>query len=464
MPMDSWFALTWQQSKEVIAPFEEIINMLGAIGDRLFVRVFGLSLCLVGLGLCSAAQAADWPQWRGPNRDGICAETGLLESWPEGGPKLLWEIKGLGTGYSSLTIVDGKLYTMGDIEVESEKTQCVLAYDLSTRKRLWEAEVGPPHEDGPRCTPTVDDGLIYAIGTAGDLVCVDADTDTGKVRWSKNFQKDLSIGKNPGWKYSESPLVDGEKLLCTPGGRDAVMVALNKKTGELIWKCSMPDIGRKGKDEAGYSSIVVAETDGIRQYVQLTNKGLIGVAAKDGRFLWGYNKIANRVANISTPVISGEYVFCSTAYGTGSALLKLAAADNGVDAEEIYFLDDKTFQNHHGGFVRIGDYIYGGHGHGKGKPTCIEMKTGKVMWQQDQPGGNSAAVLYADGHLYFRYEDNVLALLEANPQKYNLKSTFKLPQREGMSGPGWAHLVIVDGKLYIRHSDVLLVYDIKAKK
>ncbi len=436
------------------------MNMLRTSREYLPATVVVFALCLIGLSYQSTAKAVDWPQWRGPNRDGVCTETGLLRNWPEGGPKLLWELTGLGKGYSSLAIVDGRFYTMGDVRIGSEKVQCVLAYDLSTRKRLWAAEVGPTHSDGPRCTPTVDDGLIYAVGTAGDVVCIDA--DTGKVRWSKNLQADLG-GKNPGWKYSESPLVDGDKLLCTPGGRNAVIAALNKKTGELIWKSSMPDIGRKGKDEAGYSSIVVTNTGGIRQYVQLTNKGLIGVDAKDGRFLWGYNKIANRTANISTPVVHGDYIFCSTAYRTGSALLKLAVAGNSVEAKEIYFLDARTFQNHHGGFVRIGNYIYGGHDHGKGKPTCIEMKTGKIIWQEDQPGGGSAAVLYADGHLYFRYQDNVLALIEANPHSYNIKSTFKLPKRQGMSDAAWAHLVIVDGRLYVRHADVLMVYDVRAK-
>jgi outer membrane protein assembly factor BamB len=422
------------------------------------VKIFSLALTLIVLGHQGAAQAADWPQWRGPNRDGICTETGLLKSWPQGGPKILWEITGLGTGYSSFAIVGGRLYTMGDVEVDSKKTQCVLAYDLSTRSRLWAAPVGSPHDDGPRCTPTVDGGLIYAVGTSGAVVCIDA--ETGKVRWSKNLEKDFG-GKNPGWKYSESPLVDADKLVCTPGGRDAVMAALNKKTGDVLWKCSMPDIGPKGQDEAGYSSIVVSEAGGVRQYVQLTNKGLIGVAAKDGRFLWGYNRVANSVANISTPIVYEDYVFCSTAYDTGSALLKLIAADGGVRADEVYFLDAKTFQNHHGGFVRVGEYIYGGHGHGQGAPTCIEAKTGKVMWQEKQPGGGSAAVLYADGHLYFRYQDDVLALIEANPQKYNLKGTFKLPKRPGMRGEGWPHPVIVDGRLYVRHGDVLFVYNIK---
>jgi outer membrane protein assembly factor BamB len=433
--------------------------MVRSIRERLFV-----GLCLIGLGYHCSAGAADWPQWRGPNRDAKSSETGLLKEWPEGGPRLLWEIKGLGIGYSSAAIANGKLYTMGDRSDKgrsdrSAKAQYVIAYDLATQKELWATKVGPRHSDGgPRCTPTVNDGLVYALGTEGDLVC--ADTETGEVRWQKNLQSDFG-GKNPDWKYSESPLVDGDKLLCTPGGQEAVIVALHKKTGELIWKCSMPDIGPKGKDEAGYSSIVIAEAAGVRQYVQLTNKGLIGVAAKDGRFLWGYNRIANGTANIPTPAVDGEYVFCSTAYGTGSALLKLGAAGNSFDAKEVYFLNDNTFQNHHGGFVRVGDYIYGGHGHGTGKPTCIEMKTGKIMWQHDQPGDGSAAVLYADGHLYFRYENNLMALIEANPQRYNLKSTFKLPRREGMSGPGWAHPVISDGKLYVRHADILLCYDIR---
>ena len=437
--------------------------MSEAVRNYLRMAAFGFVLCLMEPAYYRGVRAADWPQWRGPNRDGICSETGILRKWPEGGPKLLWEITGQGIGYSSMAIVEGRLYTMGDLPARDSgaKTQCVIAYDLATRQQLWRAEVGPQHSDGgPRCTPTINEGLAYAIGTSGDLVCVNA--DTGEVLWRKNLVSDFG-GKNPGWKYSESPLVDGDKLLCTPGGRDAVMVALNKKTGGLIWKCSMPDIGRKGMDEAGYASIVPAEAAGVRQYVQLTNKGLIGVSAKDGKFLWGYNKIANSTANIPTPIVHSEYVFCSTAYGAGAALLKLVSSNDSVSTEEIYFLDAGIFQNHHGGFVRVGDYIYGGHGHGEGKPTCIEMRTGKVMWQQEQPGGGSAGVLYADGHLYFRYENNVVALIEANPQSYNLKSTFSLPKRQGMSGAGWPHPVISDGRLYIRHADVLLCYDVKGR-
>ncbi len=417
-------------------------------------------LCTVLIALGRAASATDWPQWRGPKRDGVCTETGLLSQWPEGGPKLLWEIAGLGPGFSTVAIKEGRLYTMGDRELDGSKTQFVYAYDLNTRKELWAAKVGPGHQDGPRCTPTVDDGFVYAIGTSGDVVCLAA--DSGKAVWSRNLLADLGGAENPGWKFSESPLIDGDRLLCTPGGHKAVIAALNKKTGEVIWQCPMDDIGPNGKDQAGYSSIMISQGAGVKQYVQLTNEGVVGVSA-DGRFLWGYNRVANGVANIPTPVVDGDYVFTSTAYGTGSALLRLVPDGAGVKAEEVYWLEQNQFQNHHGGFIQVGDYIYGGHNHNKGEPTCLEMKTGKVLWQADQPGKGSGCVLYADGHLYFLYENGVVALVEATPEKYNLKSTFTLPDRPGAKGPAWAHPVISNGRLYLRHADVLFCYDVRAQ-
>lgn len=418
--------------------------------------VKSIAACTILIGLWAGSlQAADWPQWRGPNRDAVCTETGLLKQWPEGGPKLLWEISGLGPGYSTVAIQDGRLYTTGD----REKTQYVYAYDLGTRKELWAAKLGESHDDGPRCTPTVDGGFVYAIGTGGNLVCIAA--DSGAVVWMKNLLSDLGGSGNPQWKFSESPLIDGDRLLCTPGGRKAVFAALNKKTGEVIWTCSMPEIGSNGKDEAGYSSIQISRAAGVKQYVQLTNKGLVGVS-EAGTFLWGYNRIANRVANISMPVIDGDYVFTSTAYNTGSALLKLTRDGAGVKAQEVYWLDKDQFQNHHGGFLKVGDYIYGGHNHNKGEPICIEMKTGRIMWRADQPGRGSGCVVYADGCLYFLYENGIVALIEATPAKYNLKSMFKLPDRPGAKGTtAWAHPVVCDGKLYLRWADVLFCYDVK---
>jgi outer membrane protein assembly factor BamB len=417
-------------------------------------RVVTLSILLVVLQ--GSLWATDWPQWRGPNRDGVCTETGLLQAWPEEGPKLLWEISGLGPGYSTVSIVKGRLYTMGD----RGKSQLVYAYDLNTRKELWAAEVGKSHADGPRCIPTVDGDFVYAIGTDGNVVCL-ANAD-GKVVWTKNLLTDLGGAANPQWKFSESPLIDGDRLLCTPGGHKDVIAALNKKTGDVIWKCPMPDIGKNGKDQAGYSSIVISHGAGVKQYVTLTNEGTVSVSSA-GKFLWGYNRVANRVANISTCVVDGDYVFTSSAYGTGSALLKLEPDSGGVTAEEVYWLDDKQFQNHHGGFVKVGDYIYGGHGHNLGEPTCIEFKNGKIMWQADQPGKGSGCVLYADGRLYFRYQDGLMALIEATPEKYHLISTFMPPARPGAKKEAWAHPVISDGKLYLRHWDVLFCYDVKAR-
>jgi outer membrane protein assembly factor BamB len=350
---------------------------------------------------------------------------------------------------------------MGDLELGDDgESQYVMAFDLTEKKRLWTSRVGKPHRDGSRCTPTVEDGRVYAIGTDGDLVCVEA--ATGKELWRRSFSEDFGGRMMSGWKYSESPLIDGDKLICTPGGPEAALVALNKKTGEVIWKCAPPDDVKIGG--AGYASVAISEGAGVRQYTTVMGRGALGVAASDGQFLWFYPRVANGTANIATPVTCGDYVFVSTAYGTGSALLKLEKAKAGVDAKEVYWLDEDTFQCHHGGFLRNGDYIYGAHGHSRGNPICIEWKTGKVLWSEKQPGGGSGALLLADGHLYFRYQDNTVALMEADPEGYKLKSTFKLPKRPGMGGPGWAHPAIADGKLYLRHRDVLFCYNVTASK
>jgi outer membrane protein assembly factor BamB len=417
----------------------------------------GLFVMVAAVVSTASAAAPDWPQWRGLNRDGKSPDTGLLQEWPEGGPPLAWKATGIGKGYASVAVTGGKIYTMGD----RQGSEWIICMDLANQKELWAAKVGQPYDDGgPRCTPTVDGDLVYAISPHGDLVCVEA--ASGKEVWRKKFDKDFGGKMMSGWAYSESPLVDGEKLVCTPGGKDAVIVALNKKTGETIWKCAMPDIGPKGKDGAGYSSIVISEAGGVKQYVTLMGRGLIGVAAKDGKFLWGYNKVANGTANITTPVVSGDYVFDSSAYGTGAALLKLSAdSSGGVKAEEVYFLGANTFQNHHGGVVLVGDYLYGGHGQNDGKLKCIELKTGKIAWQIDKGvGGKSAAVTFADGNLYVRYESGLMALVAATPEGFKLKGNFQLPV---VTGPSWPHTTIQDRKLFVRDNDTLMCYDIAKK-
>lgn len=418
----------------------------------------------VTLGLGSETEpgtihgVADWPQFHGPNRDSICRERGLLSPWPEDGPKLLWSAKGFGRGLSSISVAGGRIFTMGDRPVDSgQEAQFVIACDLENHRELWAARVGTSFETGPRCTPTVDGDLLHALGTEGDLVCLR--TATGEVVWRRNLATDFGGRMMSGWKFSESPLVDGDRLICTPGAADATLVALDKRTGETIWKCAVPGLGDKGADGAAYSSAVVAEIDGIRQYVQLIGRGAVGVEAETGRFLWGYNRVANNVANITAPVVRGNYVFVTTAYNSGSALLEVKRQGESFLAEEVYFLGPREFVNHHGGVVLVGEYLYGGHGTNQGDPTCLALATGKVCWKSRSPARGSACVLYADGHLIFRYDRGDVVLVEASPEEFRVKGRFRPPTG---AGPAWAHPVIHKGKLYLRHDDLLCCFDLRA--
>jgi outer membrane protein assembly factor BamB len=351
---------------------------------------------------------------------------------------------------------------MGDRPNGEGKAQMVLAFDLATRQERWASRIGPPHRDGPRCTPTIDGDSVYALGTSGDLACLSA--ATGEIRWTKNMQEDLGGKMMSGWRWSESPLIDGDKLICTPGAKDAAMVALNKNTGEVIWKCATSDLGDKGKDGAGYASAVVAEVDGVRQYVTITGRGAIGVAAETGKFLWGYNRIANRTANIPSPVVRGNHVFVTTSYKTGSALLKLTRNGERFDVAEVYFNGPREFENHHGGVVLVGDYIYGGDGQNDGTPACLDFMTGEIKWKEEAwkrqaRARGSAAVLYAEGHLLFRYQSGALvALIEATPDEFRVKGTFQAAVDDGNA---WAHPVIDDGKLFLRANDTLMCYDMR---
>ena len=441
---------------------------------------------LLTLLAASTAQPAikgndDWTGFRGPKGNAISTETGLLKEWPKDGPPLLWNTKvvnpkeSVGIGLSSMSIVHGKLYTMGDFldgkspavkgkdapKAKDTGDEFVLCYDADTGKELWRTKVGPvfrnPNGQGPRCTPTIDGDKLYVLSPHGLLVCMTA--AEGSILWEKDLKKEFGGHMMSIWGYSESPLIDGEKVVVTPGGKKAAMVALDKATGAKIWSCEIP------KDSgAGYASIAKAQVGGLSMYITFLGKdpGLIGVDAKTGKFLWSYSKAANTTANAPTALVNGDYVFASSGYGTGAALLKLVPdGKGGIKAEEQYFLSGKKLQNHHGGMVMIGDHIYGGHGNNEGHPFCLEWKTGKFAWgpEEDSPGGGSAAVLYADGELYFRYQNGIMALLDANPDKMVVKSSFEL----NIAPRNWAHLVIWHGKLYVRGEDQIRCYDVKAK-
>ena len=424
-----------------------------------------LCLCLMAFGWPiaslaprAAAPGGFWPQWRGPQRDGVSTETGLLQSWPAGGPPHLFAATGLGAGFSSISIANGRIFTMGDLR----DGQHVFGLDEATGKILWSTRIGGRHDDeygGPRATPTLDGDLLYTMDTDGDLVCLE--TATGKERWRKSLPRDYRA-PTPGWMFAESPLVDGDRVVVAPGTNAAAIVALNKLTGQEVWQAKMPRFGSNGLDGPEYSSIVISNGGGVKQYVRLLGRGVIGVRASDGVFLWGYARVANNTANIPTPIVKGDFIFTSSGYNAGAALLQLVPDGDGrVTAREKYFLQGGTFQNHHGGMVLVGDYIYAGKGQQNGIPICIELATGRVMWGGNirNAGQGSAAVLAADGRLYFHYENGVMLLIEATPQSYKEAGSFEIPNYNPAHA-SWSHPVIAAGRLYVREQDQLHVYDV----
>jgi outer membrane protein assembly factor BamB len=376
--------------------------------------------------------------------------------WEAAPPRLAWTADGLGSGFAAVSVAGGRIYATGDLD----GGQGVVALAEADGRVLWRTPItgeAPKHGyPGSRCTPTVDGDRLYVVTSDGTLACLRA--ADGEVVWKRGFEADWGGRMMSGWGFAESPLVDGDRVICTPGGSEALLVAVDKRTGEEIWRSPDRQGKESGKDGAGYASIVVSEGGGVRQYVQITGRGLVGVRASDGAPLWSYNRIANTVANIPTPLVQGDSVFGSTGYDAGAALLRLHRDGDGVRAEEVYFLDGDTLQNHHGGMVLVDGYVYTGHRHNEGYPTCVELASGKIAWGGNDnrgPGRGSAGVLYADGHLVFRYQNGLVALVEATPEAYRLRGTFTPAYVED---PSWSHPVIANGKLYLREQDRLMCY------
>lgn len=401
-----------------------------------------LSAVLFAGWLVMSASATDWPQWRGLERNGISPETGLLDTWPKGGPPQIWKTQGLGQGYSALAISQGRLFTQG----QRGDHQFVLALDAATGKKLWETPTGPAFPqnrgDGPRGTPTVDGDRLFAMAGEGTLSSLDA--RTGVILWKMNIAEKFG-GRAPNWGYSESPLVDGSNLIVTPGGPGAAIVALDKKTGNLIWKSQ--------SDPAAYSSPIAAEVGGIRQIIVFTSEGVVGLRPNDGALLWRYDRVANRTANIATPIFQNGFVFVSSAYGTGCALLKLTAEGGTVKATEVYF--SREMQNHYSTSIVVGDSAYG---FSNAILTAMNLETGRVAWRDRSVGKGS--VTYADGKLYLLSEDGVVGLAEATSAGYREKSRFEIPRG---AFPTWTPLVISGGRLYLREQDNLYCFDIRRR-
>lgn len=408
---------------------------------------FLISLAAVAAAV-AVAPADDWPQWRGPDRTGISKEKGLLQEWPDGGPKLAWKVDKFGTGYSSPAVVKGVVYT----QTTRDGTEFAVALDEKTGTEKWATEIGKvgpnkgPQYPGTRATPTVDGDRLYCLASDGELNCVDTG---GKVVWHKNLAKEFA-GEVGSWAYTESVLIDGDALVCTPGGKTATLAKLKKATGEAIWRAAVP-----GGDIADYASIMPVTVGGKKQYVQYMRKAVVGVDAETGKFLWKNSRTQDQGASILTPVVDKNVVFVAGSR-TGGAALKLTADGDAVKADELYF--EKAVAPSMGGAILLDGHLYSTAGQ-PGKLVCSDFATGKVKWTE--PAVGAASLCYADGRLYLRGWAGEIALAAVSPDKYEEKGRFKQPDKSKTQG--WPHPVVANGKLYVRDMDVLLCFDVAKK-
>jgi len=403
------------------------------------MRLFALASALVCTTLVSAA---DYPGWRGADRTGVSTEKGLLKKWPSGGPTQKWKAGNLGGGYSTPSVADGKVYLIGS----KGEGEFVFALKLEDGSPLWNRRLGDVAQvgySGSRCTPTIDGDELYALSSKGDLACMNV--SNGEVKWTKSLQDDFG-GSFGGWGYAESPLIDGDYLICCPGGDSAAMMCLNKSDGSTVWKAPIDGAGA-----AAYSSVIPVKVGNGKQYVNFTSGGLVGVDAKTGKLAWTYKRSANGTANCSTAVAQNGVVFSASGYGTGGGAVK---ATN-KSATELYFA--KEFKSHHGGFVLIGNYVYGTNDRDL---LCMDFKSGKIMWSNKCVGKGS--ITAADGMLVVRSEQGPIALVSATPKGYEFRGKFDQPERRSESA--WAYPVVADGTLLIRDQDIMFAYDVKAAK
>ncbi len=387
-----------------------------------------------------AVAEGEWNQFFGPKRNGHSADTGLLKQWPATGPALAWKTKGLGAGYSSVCVSGGKIYTMG----ETSDGVNLLCLNAADGKLLWTSKLTPPQNvdyPGTRSTPATDGRLVYTITPHGDLVAANA--ANGAVAWKAKFD-----GPRPGWGFSESPLLDGNLVVATPGGGSGTVAAYNKTTGALAWR------SKELSDPAAYASIVPIQLGKASLYLVFTAETVAGLVAANGAVAFKAPR-KGATAVIPTPVFKDGMLFVSSGYGVGCNGFAVALAGNSVRIQEVY--QGKQMINHHGGVLVVGDHVYGLSDQGGLK--CIELKTGKEAWANGSVGKGSIA--YADGMLYCRSERGPVALVEASPAAYKEAGRFDQPERSDKNS--WAYPVVSGGKLYLRDQDTLFCYDVKAK-
>ena len=396
--------------------------------------------------LTQYALAADWPQWQGPDRTNVSQEIGLLKSWPEGGPKKVWVSSDAGLGYAGMAVVGDTVYTLG----ARGDQEFLIALNVSDGSEKWSTAISDLLSnnwgDGPRSTPTVVDELVYALSGTGTLVCASA--NDGNVEWQSEAG-DFG-GKKPGWGYCESVLVDGDKVVFTPGGKQGAVVALNRKTGDTIWQSSQFTEG------AQYASMIVAEHGGRRQYIQLVQQDLVGLDAESGDLLW-QSDWNGSTAVIPTPIFHNGHVYISSGYNAGCKLVKLSDSN---EATEVYA--NQNMKNHHGGVLRLGDHLYG-YSDGVGW-LCQDFATGEMVWRE-RSGLGKGCLTYADERLYLVDENGgEVVLIDASADGWQERGRFVLsPQSEQRNPKGkiWTHPTVANGRLYLRDQEFVISYDIR---
>jgi outer membrane protein assembly factor BamB len=411
------------------------------------MRALFLSILLAGC-VCFAD---DWPQFRGPNRDGKSAETGLLKKWPQAGPKLLWSVEGLGIGYSSFAVADGLVYTTGMLDGEG----FLFAYDLAGKLK-WKESYGPEWTGsykGTRTTPTVDGDRVYVFSGTGTMTCFNA--RTGEDIWQVDTLTKFD-GKNIRWGMSGSPLTDGDKVYCTPGGKKGTIVALDKTTGQTIWATTGLD------EQSAYSSAILIERGGNRLLVNMIQKSVICVSADDGRLVWRVPYPAPSDTGTITPVYHDGCLYITSVVNRGvtSAGTMFELSDDGTSIKQKW--NDQLLDCQHGGVVLVDGYLYGSswYDNTRGDWICLDWDSSEVIYKATW-NGNKGSVIYADGMLYcYDEETGDVGLIKASPKGFEIVSSFRITQG---SGKHWAHPAISDGRLYIRHGDALMAYDIKSR-
>ncbi|MFM7319910.1 MAG: PQQ-binding-like beta-propeller repeat protein [Armatimonadota bacterium] len=412
------------------------------------LRAVALAFALFG-STPLPSMAWDSPQFRGPQRDGKVPGAGLAPAWPTSGPALLWSAKGMGEGHAAPSVANGRIYGMG-LRGADEVVWCL---DERTGKEIWATRIDAAVRldaqqggNGPRSTPTIEGNRLYVVGVAGTLACLD--TAAGRVVWQANLVKDHG-GRIPAWGYCESPLVEGDRVIATPGGRNT-LVAFRKTTGAVLWKAEVDH----GADVA-YASPIGATFGGKRQVIQFLSGTLAGIDIATGSVLWTFDAPATpRGINCSTPLFQDGYVFAAAAYQHGGALGRISQTNGRFAAEQVYFT--KEMRNHHGGMVLDGKYLYG---FDESNLTCMEFATGKILWQNRSVGKGSVTAV--GRQLICRSERGPVALVDMDPSGYVQKGFFEQPQRS--DAPSWPYPVVANGRLYLRDQDALLCYDISVK-